>query len=87
MNDEQRTTITKKKFMKKTVHKEKSEPVLHVNENLNQEEQVAERAHELYNHGNDLADWFQAEREIHEWHQRKSKTQASHNSGAAPARP
>jgi hypothetical protein len=35
----------------------------------------------------DLADWFQAEREIHEWHQRKSKTQASHNSGAALARP
>jgi Protein of unknown function (DUF2934) len=40
-----------------------------VNENLNLEEQVAERAHHLWQqrngeHGNDLTHWFQAEREI-----------------------
>ena len=38
-------------------------------ENLNLEEQVAERAHHLWQqgngeHGNDLTHWFQAEREI-----------------------
>jgi hypothetical protein len=43
----------------------------HVNENLSREDQIAERAHELWqrrnsHHGNDLADWFQAEREIDE---------------------
>ena len=68
--------------MKKTEHKEKSQPVLHVNENLNLEEQIAERAHELWQqrngeHGSDLADWFQAEREINEWHQRRQKSKAS----------
>ena len=52
-------------FMKKKEHKEKIQSVLHVNENLSLEEQVAERAHELWQqrngeHGNDLADWFQA---------------------------
>lgn len=78
--------------MKKTEHKQKSQPVLHVNENLNLEEQIAERAHEFWQqrngeHGNDLTHWFQAEREIAEFHQRKSKTQASDNSGAALERP
>jgi hypothetical protein len=84
--------ITKEKFMKKTEHKEKNQTVLHVNENLNLEEQIVERAYELWQqcngeHGNDQTHWFQAEREIAEWHQRKSKTQASHNSGAGLARP
>ncbi len=59
--------------MKKTEHKANSHPVLHVNENVSLEEQVAERAHELWQqrnreHGSHLADWFQAQREIHDWH-------------------
>ena len=53
-------------------------PVLHVNENVSLEEQIAQRAHELWHehgreHVTDLADWFQAEREINEWHQRRLK--------------
>ena len=73
------------KFMKRNEHKEKNQSVLHVNENLSREEQVAERAHELWQqrngeHGNDLADWFQAEREINEWHQKQTKAKASHDS-------
>ena len=68
--------------MKKAEHKENSRPVIHVNENLSREEQIAERAHELWQqrngeHGNDLADWFQAEREIAEWHHRRLKAKAS----------
>jgi len=64
--------------MKKTEHKEKSRHVLHAKENLSPEEQIAERAHELWQqrngeHGNDLADWFQAEREINEWHHGRPK--------------
>ena len=59
--------------MKKTEQKGKSQLVLHVNENLSREEQIAERAHELWQHrnrehGNELTDWFQAEREIDEWY-------------------
>ena len=74
--------------MKETEHKEKSQPVLHVNENLSPEEQVTERAHELWQqrngeHGNDLTDWLQAEREINEWHQRRPKVKASPNSRIA----
>ena len=69
--------------MKKTEHEEKSRSVLHVNENLSREEQIAERARELWQqrngeHGNDLTDWFQAEREINQWHQRRLKSKASH---------
>ena len=68
--------------MKKAEHKAKSQPVLHVNENSSREEQIAERAHELWQqrngeHGNDLADWFQAEREIDEWHHGRLKAKAS----------
>ena len=68
--------------MKKTEQKEKSRLVLHVNENLSREEQIAERAHELWQHrngehGNELTDWFQAEREIDEWHQRQLKSKVS----------
>jgi hypothetical protein len=64
--------------MNKTRQKEKNRPVLHANEKLSREEQVGERAHELWQqrngeHGNDLTDWFQAEREINEWHQRRLK--------------
>ncbi len=68
--------------MKRTEQKEKSQLVLHVNENLSREEQIAERAHELWQHrngghGNELTDWFQAEREIDEWHQRQLKSKVS----------
>jgi hypothetical protein len=64
--------------MKKTTTKKTTEPVLDVNENVSLEEQIAQRAHELWQqrggeHGNDLTDWFQAEREINEWHQRRLK--------------
>src|SRR5258708_4790823 len=51
---------------------------LHVDEKESSEEQIARRAHELWQqrgheYGNDLTDWFQAEREINEWHQRRLK--------------
>ena len=61
--------------MKKTTRQKKAGArVLRVDESMSLEEQVAKRAHELwhqrgYEHGADLADWFQAERELHEWHQ------------------
>jgi hypothetical protein len=53
-------------------------PILHVDEKVSLEEQIARRAHELWHqrgheHGNDLTDWLQAEREINEWHQRRLK--------------
>jgi hypothetical protein len=53
-------------------------PVLLVNENVSLEEQIAQRAHELWRlrsraHGSDLSDWLQAEREINEWHQKRRK--------------
>ncbi|HUC83646.1 MAG TPA: DUF2934 domain-containing protein [Candidatus Acidoferrales bacterium] len=49
-------------------------PILHVDERVSLEEQIAHRAHELWTqrgskHGSDWSDWFQAEREIKEWHQ------------------
>jgi hypothetical protein len=64
--------------MKKTSNPKPIEPVLHVNENVSLEEQIAQRANELWHqrgrqHGNDLADWLQAEREINEWHQKRLK--------------
>lgn len=64
--------------MKKTSTSRITEPVLHVNENVSLEEQIAQRAHELWRqgghqHGNDLTDWLHAEREIKEWHQRRLK--------------
>ena len=54
-------------------------PALLVNENVSLEEQIAQRAHELWRlrsheHGSDLEDWFRAEREINEWHQKRLKT-------------
>jgi Protein of unknown function (DUF2934) len=53
-------------------------PVLPVNENVSLEEQIAQRAHELwcrrsYEHGSDLDDWLRAEREINEWHRQRLK--------------
>jgi DUF2934 family protein len=65
-------------IMKKTTTTKTTASVLHVNENVSLEEQVAQRAHELWlqrggEHGWDLTDWFRAEREINEWHQKRLK--------------
>src|SRR5437667_11000258 len=58
--------------MKKSTTQKTSVPILHVKENVSLEEQIAERAHELWHQrgrevGSDLSDWFQAEREVNEW--------------------
>ena len=63
-------------LMKKTRKLEESKPNLVVDENVSLEEQIARRANELWQqrnreHGHDLTDWFQAEREITEWHQKR----------------
>jgi len=55
-----------------------SAPVLRVDETASLEEQIAQRAHELWHqrgreHGHDLIDWLRAEREINEWHQQKAR--------------
>lgn len=60
---------------KKSIHKN-SASVLHVNENVSLEEQIAQRAEELWRQrgrepGHDLADWLRAECEITEWHHHK----------------
>jgi len=54
---------------------------LHVDETVSLEEQIAQRAHELWHqrgrqHGSDLADWYQAEREVNEWHQQRLRNSA-----------
>ena len=59
---------------KKTPPKKAAVPALRVGESVSLEEQISRRAHELWQqrgreHGADMADWFQAEREAHEWHQ------------------
>ena len=64
--------------MNKTKTPKTTAPILHVDEKLSLEEQIARRAHELWHqrgheHGNDLTHWLQAEREINEWHQRRLK--------------
>jgi hypothetical protein len=62
--------------MKKTRKPEGSTSILVVDENVSLEEQIARRANELWHQRNredehDLTDWFQAEREIGEWHQKR----------------
>jgi hypothetical protein len=64
--------------MKPTANRKETRTVLHVNENISLEEQIAIRAYELWRQrscgdGSDLHDWFQAEREINEWHQKKNE--------------
>lgn len=64
--------------MKTTANRKETRTVLPVNENISLEEQIAIRAYELWRlrscgHGSDLHDWFQAEREINEWHQKKNE--------------
>ena len=51
-------------------------PSWDVDESLGLKEQIAQRAHELWHqrgreHGADLVDWFQAEREVNQWHQQR----------------
>lgn len=53
-------------------------PILHVNKDVSLEEQITQRAHELWQQrgrgdGNDLGDWLQAEREVNAWHQQLSQ--------------
>jgi coproporphyrinogen III oxidase len=65
-------------LMKKTATSKVTEPVLHVNLDISLEEQIAQRAHELWHHGgrkpgSDLTNWFQAEREVSEWHKKQLK--------------
>jgi hypothetical protein len=64
-------------------------PRLHVDENVSLEEQIAQRAHELWrqrgNHskpGSDWTDWFQAEREITEWHRMRLQKNPKHTPDA-----
>jgi hypothetical protein len=54
-----------------------------VDENVSLEEQIAQRAYELWQQrgqhpqpGSDLTDWFHAEREITEWHRKRPQTGA-----------
>jgi hypothetical protein len=62
--------------MKTKANKQNHTSVLNVNENISPEEQIAQRAHDLWQergreHGGDLADWLRAEREVNEWHQKR----------------
>jgi len=62
--------------MKKAPSPRTAAPILHVEENVSLEEQIAQRAHELWHrrgceYGIDLTDWFQAEREVSEWYQER----------------
>jgi Protein of unknown function (DUF2934) len=62
--------------MKKITDPKASPPNFQINENSSPEEQVAQRARELWHRrgckpGDEWADWFQAEREVNEWHQRR----------------
>ncbi len=71
----------------KTIHKT-TWPVLQVDENLSLEEQIARRAHELWEQrghqtGSDLTDWLQAECEINEWHKKRLKAKAPRTSKPA----
>ena len=68
--------------MKKNIPRTRATaPVLHVDESVSVEEQIAQRAQELWHErgrkpGADLADWFQAEREVNEWHQQRLRNSA-----------
>jgi len=60
----------------KEIHSRKFRSHLRVDERVSLEEQIAQRAQELWQergreHGHDLTDWLRAEREINEWHQKK----------------
>lgn len=75
--------------MKKMATPKTTTPILQVNENISLEEQIAQRAHELWHQrgckpGDELADWFQAEREVNEWHQERLRTKAPSNPRLTP---
>jgi hypothetical protein len=66
--------------MKKSTTKN-SNSQLHINESLSLEEQIAQRAYELWHHrkcqpGSELDDWLQAEREVTEWHHERLQSKA-----------
>jgi hypothetical protein len=68
----------------KTTHKAYAQ-AFQVKENVSLEEQIAQRAHEIWQHrggahGSDLHDWFQAEREINDWHQQRSQAKTAYDS-------
>jgi len=68
----------------KTNHKTTA-PVFQVNQNVSLEEQIAQSAHEIWQQRggtqrSDLCDWFQAEQEINEWHQKRLETKTPHRS-------
>jgi len=74
--------------MKIKTNQRAAAPVFRVDESASLEEQIGQRAHELWRqrggeHGSDLADWFQAEREVNEWHLHRLRTRSSRNSGHA----
>lgn len=59
--------------MKRKASHQTHPPALRVDETASLEEQIARRAHELWQqrghaHGGDLDDWLRAEREVNEWH-------------------
>jgi hypothetical protein len=67
----------------KTTHKTTS-PNLRVDESVSLEDQIAQRAHELWqqrggSHGSDLTDWLHAESEINEWHRKRLEAKVSRN--------
>jgi hypothetical protein len=62
--------------MNKSTTPKKTASILHVDEKVSLEDQIARRAYELWQsrgheNGSDLADWFRAEREINEWHRKR----------------
>jgi hypothetical protein len=62
--------------MSKAKHHKDIIATLQVDETISLEEQIAQRAHELWmergkHHGNDFNDWLRAERQVNEWHQRR----------------
>ena len=65
----------------KAREKKTTVPALREDESVSLEEQIAQRAHELWHQrgrgqGSDMADWFQAEREVNEWHQQRIRNSA-----------
>src|SRR5262245_57840188 len=77
------STFTQRSFMQKEAIHKAAATALAVNENVSLEEQIAQRAHELWQqrgheHGSDLSDWLRAEREVNEWHQQRLRTQPAH---------
>jgi hypothetical protein len=63
-------------------------PALHVDDSVSLEEQIARRAHELFEqrsreHGNDLSDWLRAEDEVNERYHQRLRAQTAQQGPAA----